>query len=77
MNDKEEELVAEMKKHQLEALEVSETKVQGNKVKQNGDKVCVYSGVQEGKSERRCGNYLVGEFWYLCEGVTVLMKELC
>ena len=47
INGKEEELVAEMKKYQLEVLGLSETKVRGNNVKQIGDVVCVYSGVQE------------------------------
>ena len=51
MNGKEEELVAEMKKYQLEVLGVSETKVRGNRVKQIGDVVCVYSGVQEGRAK--------------------------
>ena len=51
MNGKEEELVAEMKKYQLEVLGVSETKVRGNGVKQIGDVVCVYSGVQKGRAK--------------------------
>ena len=51
MNGKEEELVAEMKKNRLEVLGVSETKVWGNRVKQIGDVVCVYSGVQNRRAK--------------------------
>ena len=44
-----EKLVTEMKKYQLEVLEVGETKVRGNRMKQIGDVSCVFSGVQEGR----------------------------
>ena len=53
MNGRKEELVAEMKKYRLEVLGVSElqTKVRGNRMKQIGDVLCVFSGVQEGKAK--------------------------
>ena len=70
MNGKEEELVAEMKKYRLEVLGVSETKVRGNGVKQIGDVVCVYSGVQEGRAKGGVAILLSMSF-----GVRAFLKE--
>ena len=51
MSSREQELVAEMKKYRLEVLGVNEAKVRGNSVRMIGDTMCVYLGVQGGRTK--------------------------
>ena len=51
MSSREEELVDEMMRYELEVLGVSEAKMRRNGMKnEDGDATCVYSEVQEGRS---------------------------
>ena len=52
MSSREEELVDEMMRYELEVLGVSEAKMRRNGMKnEDGDATCVYSEVQEGRSK--------------------------
>ena len=50
MSGREEELVDEMKRYGLKVLGVSKAKMRRNGMKRIGNAMCVYSGVQEGRS---------------------------
>ena len=60
MSGREEELVDEMMRYELEVLGVSEVKMRGNSKKnEDGDATCVYSEVQEGRSKAGVVSLLV------------------